>query len=91
MIDSSVILYNILIRNNDTVDITTWLDKLADDEFSDMDDAERVPEGIPLRHSVPLGAPKGTRCEQLKAYIHKTFIRVHKYATASKEIDRFIY
>jgi len=83
MIESTVILHNILIRHNDTVDITTWLNELNDNEFSDMDDAEHVPEVVPLRHSVPLGAPKGTRCKQLKAYIRETFIHVHYYATGS--------
>ena len=46
MIDSNVILHNILIRHNDAVDITTWLDELDDSEFLDMDDAERAPEGF---------------------------------------------
>ena len=87
MIESTVILHNILIRHNDTMDITTWLNELNDDEFSDMDDAEHVPEVVPLRHSVPLGAPKGTRREQLKVYIRKTFIRAHTYATDSEKSD----
>ena len=85
MIDSTVILHNILICQNNAVNITTRLDKLDDDEFLDMDDAERVPEGVPLRHSVPLGSPKGTRHEQLKVYILENFIRIHKYATGSGE------
>ena len=87
MIDSTVILHNILIWNNDTVDITTWLGELGDDEFSDIDDAEHVPMGVPFRHSVPLGAPKGTLREQLKTYIRKNFIRVHNYATGSNKRD----
>jgi hypothetical protein len=87
MIDSTVILHNILIWHNNTVDISTWLDKLNDDEFSDMDATERVPEGVPLRHSVPLGARKCTRREQSKAYVRKTFIHAHNYATGSKESD----
>ena len=87
MIDFTVTLHNMLIWNNDIVDITTWLDTLDDDEFLDMDDAECVPEGIPFCHSVPLGAPKGARRKQLKAYIRKTFICAHKYATGSKESD----
>ena len=87
MINSTVILHNILICHNDAVNITTRLTKLDDDEFLDMDFAERVPEGVPLRHFVPLGAPKGTRHEQLKAYIRKNFIRVHNYATGSEERD----
>ena len=78
MINSTVILHNILIQKNDTVDISTWLNELDDDEFLDMDDAERVPEVVPLRQSVPLGAPMGTRRGQLKGYIRKTFIRIHK-------------
>ena len=71
MIDSTVILHNILVRHNDTVDISTWFNELSDDEFLDMDDADRVPECVPLRHSVPVGAPKGTRREQLKAFMRQ--------------------
>jgi hypothetical protein len=79
LIDSTVVLHNILIRNNDAVDVSTWFNELSDNEFSDMDDADRVPECVPLRYSVPDGAPKGTRREQLKAFIRETFIREHKY------------
>ena len=69
MIDSTVILHNILIQNKDTVDISTWRKGLDNDEFLDMDDVERVPEVTPLRQSVPLGAPKGTHQEQLTVCI----------------------
>ena len=79
LIDSTVVLHNILIRNNDAVDVSTWFNELSDNEFSDMDDADRVPECVPLRYSVPDGAPKGTRREQLKAFIRETFIREHNY------------
>ena len=87
MIDFTVILHSILVRHNDTVDMSTWFNKLSDDEFSDMDDAERIPECIPFRHSVPIEAPKGIRREQLKAFIRETFIREQNYAPANEDSD----
>ena len=61
--DSTIILHKMLIQNKDTVDISTWLNKLDNDEFLNMDDAERVAEVTPLGQSVPLGAPKDTHQE----------------------------
>ena len=52
-----------------------------------MYDADRVPECVPLRHSVPDGAPKGTRREQLKAFIRKTFIRERNYVPLNEDSD----
>ena len=86
LIDSTVVLHNILIRNNDTVDHSTWFNELSDNEFPDMDDADHVPECVPLRHSVPDGAPKGTRREQLKAFIRKTLIHKHTHVPLNETI-----
>lgn len=87
LIDSTVVLHNLLVQQNDPVDIQTWLDELEADEFSDMDDADRLPEEMPLHNSVPLGAPKGTRREQLKVYMRETYIRAFNYATGSDGED----
>jgi hypothetical protein len=81
-------MHNLLIHDNDPVDIYTWLNELEDDEFSDIDDPGRVPPKETLLHnSVPLGAHKQTKREQLKVYICETFIHLYNYNTTSGGVD----
>jgi hypothetical protein len=79
MIDATVVLHNILMRNNDPVNIKRWMDELEDDEFSAMDDPTRAPEEEVLHMSIPRGAPEGTRREQLKVFFRETWVQTCNY------------
>ncbi len=74
-IDAAIILHNMLIDLNDTVQ-EEWD---CDDDASDIDDASRIPEEDVLYTPLPYRAPMGWRREQLREFVCETLVFPHKF------------
>jgi hypothetical protein len=74
LIDASVILNNVLIHYGEE-DREDWIDL---DDFSDMDDAQRVPyeEDDKLNEAIPAGAAKDAKRSRLLNYFKEFFFPV---------------
>jgi len=73
-IDVTVVLHNMLIKFEDG-DMNDKLWNIEEETLSDIGDITRVPERDCLDLPLPPGSLPGTRREQLKQYINKTWFR----------------
>ena len=72
-IDATVVLHNMLIEFEGG-DMNDELWNIEEETLSDIGDVTRVPERDCLDLPLPPGSLPGTRREQLKQYINKTWL-----------------